>query len=72
MRAGLFHDALYQLMRENKLKRCETNRKRADKLFHEILLTDGMVRFRAWYYYQAVRQFAGKYIYPQKVKIYTV
>jgi hypothetical protein len=70
MRAGLVHDCLYQLMREGKLTRSGKNRKKTDKLFYKILRKDGMILFRAKYYYFAVRQFAGKYIYPEKVKIY--
>ena len=64
MRASLVHDALYQLMREGLLDRkC---RKYADQLFRDICIQDGMGKFRAWYYYQAVRIFGAKTCLPEK------
>jgi hypothetical protein len=58
-RASLVHDALYQLMREGKID--STYRGVADKIFYDMLIDDGMSKFRAWYYYQAVKMFGGKY-----------
>lgn len=58
MRAGLVHDALYQLLREGLLP--ATLRPEVDKLFHQHLRQDGMNRFRAQYYYWAVRAFGAK------------
>ena len=55
MRASLVHDALYQLMREGLLDR--EHRKYADELFRDICIQDGMNKFRAAYYYRAVRIF---------------
>lgn len=56
-RAGLVHDALYGLMGRDLISRgC---RKYADNLFHRMLREDGMPRFRAWYYWRAVRKFGG-------------
>ena len=52
-RAGLVHDAFYQLMREGYLDR--SWRKDADKLFYECCREDGMPWIRARYYYRAVR-----------------
>ena len=52
MRASLVHDALYQLMREGIIPFSEVAK--VDDLFHQILLEDGMSRFRAWYYRKAV------------------
>lgn len=63
MRGSLIHDALYQLMREGLLDRAW--RKYVDRLFHQICIEDGMNRFRAWYYYRAVRIFSRKYSFPQ-------
>ena len=56
MRASLVHDALYQLMREEKISL--TNREKADSLLREIMLEDGSNSIRAWYFYHAV-QLAG-------------
>ena len=53
MRASLFHDALCQLIREGLL--AKKYRKYADQLFRKHLLEDGMGKFWAWGYYQAVR-----------------
>lgn len=58
MRGGLIHDVLYQLLRLGLLH--PVFRELADKEFHRICLEDGMNKFRAWYYYIAVRIFAGK------------
>ena len=57
MRGSLIHDALYQLMREGKLDRT-VFWEPADQLLRAICIEDGMWSFRAWYVYQAVRQFA--------------
>lgn len=55
MRGSLVHDALYQLIREQKLAR--KYKEYADKLLHDICIEDGMSKFRAWYVYWAVRLF---------------
>ena len=57
-RGSLAHDALYQLMRENKLSR--VHRKECDKVLRDVCLEDGMNKLRAWYYYVAVRKFSKK------------
>jgi hypothetical protein len=55
MRAGLVHDALYQLMRLGLLPlEC---RPIADKLFYDMCLEDGMWKFRAKYYHEGVEHF---------------
>ncbi len=54
MRGSLYHDALYQLMRKGKLSL--TWQARADEVFHEICLEDGMWKPRAWWCYRAVRR----------------
>ena len=64
MRASLFHDALYQLMREGLLDR--KYRLYADKLFRLHLLKAGMSKFRAWYYYVGVRIGSKKSSLPRK------
>jgi len=63
MRAGLIHDCLYQCMRTGLLD--QDYRKYADGLFREICLIDGMPKYRAWYYYHAVRKFAGSCARPK-------
>ena len=55
MRGGGVHDALYGLIRADKLS--QSIRKDVDMEFHRIIREDGMWKFRAWYYYQAVRKF---------------
>ena len=64
MRGSLVHDVLYQMMRESVIPvGCVTY---ADNLFHQILLEDGMSRFRAWYYFQGVNNwFAHRYARPE-------
>lgn len=59
MRASLVHDALYQLMRNNKLD-LKTYRKMADQEFRNICIADGVSVIRAFIYYRALQKF-GKY-----------
>ena len=56
MRGSLFHDAVYQLLREGKLI-IPDGRKLADKLLRAICIEDGMWKIRAWWVYRAVRMF---------------
>jgi len=50
MRGSLVHDALYQLMREDRLSR-DTCRNAADRLLRDICRADGMYWWRrAWVY----------------------
>lgn len=55
MRASLVHDTLYVMIHKGLLS--YDYKKIADKYFHQILLEDGMNRFRAYYYYLAVKFF---------------
>ena len=64
MRGSLVHDALYQLMREGVLD-YSVHRQRADEIFRQLLVEDGMCKFRAWYVYQAVHIFAEGGARPQ-------
>jgi hypothetical protein len=57
MRGSLVHDALYQLMRAEKLE--QSDRKYADQVIRRICREDGMSAFRAAYVYGALRAFAG-------------
>jgi hypothetical protein len=59
MRASLVHDALYQLMRYERLHP-EIYRDRADRLLRAMCLEDGMWRVRAWWVYKAVKTFAAR------------
>jgi hypothetical protein len=54
MRAAALHDACYQLMREGSLPR--TLKPLVDDLFHELLIADGMNRFRAWLWHRGVKK----------------
>ncbi len=56
MRASLVHDALYQLMRNNKIS-SRTHRKTADQLFRDMCKQDGVPSHTANLYYQALRKF---------------
>lgn len=58
MRGSLVHDALYQLIRMEKLNPW-LDRENADKLFYEICLEDGMWGWRAWAWYKIVCGVAG-------------
>ena len=61
MRGSLFHDALYQLMREGLLKNIyNIDRYPADILLWKTCLEDGMSKFRAGYVYKLVRIFGAK------------
>lgn len=53
IRGSLYHDALYQLMREHGLDHC--HREEADQLLRTICREDGMSAIRAWWVYAAVR-----------------
>ncbi len=53
MRGSLVHDALYQLIREQKIR--TDQRQRADEILQEICLEAGMSRIRAWWVYHGVR-----------------
>ena len=65
MRASLFHDAFYQLMREAKLPYKFVGN--ADRIFYRMLKEDGMNKFRAWYYYKGVNTwFAHRNARPRK------
>ena len=57
-RGGLYHDAGYQLIR-NGLLDAEQFRPIMDEVLHQTCLEDGMNRFRAWYYFKAVKKFGG-------------
>ncbi len=68
MRGAFVHDALYYLIKQEKLSL--TYRKQADKELHRIILDDGMNRMRAWYVLKAVQLF-GKSAAQDKKKVYT-
>jgi hypothetical protein len=67
MRASLVHDALYQLMRMEKLS-ARTHRKTADKLFRDMCKKDGVSNFRASVYYKALRKFGKPSASPENKK----
>jgi len=58
MRAGLVHDAGYQLLRLALLD--QKHKAYFDQKFKEICIEDKMLRIRAGYYYFAVDKFGGK------------
>lgn len=58
MRAGLYHDALYQFIRNDVLPE-DPFREMADKILKDTCKADGMNSIRAYYYHLAVRKFGG-------------
>jgi hypothetical protein len=66
MRGSLVHDALYQLIREDYLP--FKFKEFADKELRRICLADGMSRFRAWYVFKGVKDFADKAAMPSSEK----
>lgn len=64
MRSSLVHDALYQLMREEKLGL--EYREYVDDLLKKNCREDGMFRFRAWYVHKFVRMFGKKSASPSQ------
>lgn len=66
MRASLVHDALYQLMREEKIGM--SKRPLADELFYRILLEDGMWKWRAWLWRRGVKKHAAFAALPENDK----
>lgn len=67
LRASLVHDALYQLMRLEKLK-SRTYRKTADKIFRNICKKDGVSSITANVYYKALRRFGKPAASPENKK----
>jgi hypothetical protein len=65
MRASLVHDALYQLMREEKID--QGQRLRADEILRDICLDAGMSRIRAWWVFKGVRWGAEKATKPDMI-----
>lgn len=57
MRGSLVHDALYQLMRDQKIS--EDHRDAADQILYDICRADGMNIVRAWMVKKAVNWFGS-------------
>jgi len=55
MRGALVHDALYQLLRMEKIE--PKYKKEADKLLYKCCIEDGMWKLRAKWVYAAVKKF---------------
>ena len=64
-RGSLTHDMLYRLMRQGKLP--QFCRGAADGIFYRLLREDGMWRIRAWFWYRAVKRFAGAFVDPDSI-----
>ncbi len=67
MRGSLVHDALYQLMRQDKIK-SRTHRKAADQVFKDICKKDGVSNFRASAYYKTLQKFGKPAASPEEKK----
>lgn len=57
MRGAFVHDAFYQLMRLGLLP--QSAKWKADDIFYDLCVQDGMNKIRAWVWFQAVSKFAG-------------
>jgi len=70
MRGSLVHDALYQLLRDQKFSPWKHDEYRiiADQLLYDICREDGMSALRAWWVHWAVRNFGGPSASPQNSK----
>jgi hypothetical protein len=71
LRASLVHDCLYQLMREELIS--VNYKATADTIFKDLLIEDGMSKWRAKLWYMAVSKFGKKYmnVGTKQDKIYT-
>lgn len=69
MRGSLVHDALYQLMREEKLPLYWIDQ--VNELLHTICIEDGMNWLRAWYVLRAVKMFGTTFASPREPVINT-
>jgi hypothetical protein len=65
MRGSLVHDALYQLMREDKID--QSQRLRADEILRDVCLEAGMSKIRAWWVFQGVRLGAASAAKPNTI-----
>ena len=64
MRSSLFHDIIYQMLREGLIPRTKKNRKLADKVLRDVMRADaaeagwlkrGLTKARSWVWYRSVR-----------------
>ena len=62
MRGSLVHDALYQVIRMEKIP--YAHKDHADRLLRDICRQDGMSKLRSWIVYQAVKYFGGSAARP--------
>jgi len=67
MIAGLIHDAFYQAIRLKLITL--TVRDTVDLFFHTTMLKEGAWLIRAWYFYQAVKNFGKHSCIPGDVHI---
>lgn len=69
MEAALVHDIIYQALREQKIRGDhEYYRRAADQLLRDLIVKNGGSKFRAWYFYWAVRLFAKFAADPENKK----
>ena len=67
LRASLVHDALYQLMRQEKLS-SRTHRRAADQIFKDLCKDDGVPNLHASTYYKALRKYGKPAASPASKK----
>lgn len=63
IRASLFHDVMYQAFELGLIKRNFSNRRKADKLFLQIMKADGANWILRTTYFLGVRGFGGFFAY---------
>ena len=68
LRASLVHDALYQLMRNGKLKPRKKYRDKVDKLFRRMCKDDNVLSPIAQLYYEASKKLGNPSTEPANIK----
>ena len=68
MRGSLVHDALYQLIRHTFLS-IKGHRDPADKLFRDMVIADGVSKWRAYTWFYGLKWFGKKFASPESRKV---
>lgn len=68
LRASLVHDALYQLMRNGKLKPRKKYKDKVDKLFRRMCKDDNVLSPIAQLYYEALKKLGNPSTEPANIK----
>lgn len=68
LRASLVHDAFYQLMRREYLKPTDDYKDKADQLFRDMCIEDGVFPTMAEVYYEVLKRLGEPATEPENVK----